>query len=114
MCKYLTISLELPQKSDIWILEVAHIRYTISYHDETIEPESKCESRIYLRVEPSFTDDIRMDKSSTHEFYPARSLTYTTSIAIAEWTREVYFYSWFHEWEISRTHTDSYFFSEEI
>ena len=106
--------LKLLQESYIRIHKVTKIRYGIADHDETIESESEGKSTIYLWIESSFTDDIGVDESCTHEFYPARSFAYFAPLSITERTREVYLDSWFHEREVSRTHTDSHFFPEYV
>ncbi len=106
--------LELLQKCDIWILKVAHIRDAVFDHDETVESESEGESCVFIGVDSSFAKHIWMHESCTHELDPTRAFTYLTSRSTAEWTREIYLYSWLHEWEISWTHTDRDFSTEYI
>lgn len=106
--------LELFQKSHIWTHKISHIRNSISDHHKAIETKSECKSRIDFRIESSFMNHVWMDETCTHEFYPTRVFTDLAPDSITEWTREIYLYSWFHKREVSRSHTDRYFFSENI
>lgn len=104
----------MSQEPYIGIHKVSHIRDAISDHHEAIESKAKGKTSIDFWIKSSLADDIRMDESCTHKLYPTGSLTDTTTIAIAEWTREVDFYAWLDEREVAWSHTDFYFFAEYI
>ena len=114
MCNYLTILLKLSQESNVWILKISIIWYSILDHHEPIESCSKCESAIDFRIKSSFSENWRMDESSPHEFNPAWSFADLASWLIAKRTREINFYSWFDKREVPWPHADIDFSLEEI
>lgn len=113
-CKSKLQNLKLLQKREIRVLEVSDIIDPILDHHETIESESEGKSGIFFRIDTSLPEDIRMHESSTEELYPSAFFTDFTSGSITERTREIHFDSRFDEWEISRSHTDGNFSTEDI
>ena len=106
--------LKLSQETNIWILKISQIRNPVLYHDKSIEPKSKCKTTIDLRIKSSFAYHIWMYESCAHELNPTRSLTNLAPDSITKWTRKIYFYSWFYEGEISRSHTYPHFLIKYI
>ncbi len=115
MCKYSTVFLlKLPQKPNIRTHKISHIRNPISDHHKPIESKTESKSRIYIWIKSSFSYNIWVYESRSHEFDPTRMFADTTSCSITKRTREVYLDSWLNKREVPRSHTDIHLFAKYI
>ena len=102
-----------PTKCQITIGEISNVFDLVLDGNKSIYTNTKRITTIYIWINSCLSQDIGVEHTSSHHFYPSGLLAQSTSLLCTDGTRCIYFKSWFYKGEVSWSHPDRHFFFKD-
>ena len=77
----------------------------MAQHCDSVETETECETSVLFRIDAAVLEYVRVNRTATADFHPARALATAAALATAEHAAHIHFGTGLREREEARAET---------